>query len=98
MRTDISFLIREVKDMPNIKSAIKRVRKNEEAHAHNIQMKSTMRSTVKKADQAVANNSENAQESVKAAIKQLDKAANKGLIHKNKAARKKASLMKKVQG
>ncbi|AQQ52953.1 30S ribosomal protein S20 [Planococcus lenghuensis] len=84
--------------MPNIKSAIKRVRQNEEAHAQNIQLKSAMRSTVKKADQAVANNGDNVQESVKAAIKQLDKAANKGLIHKNKAARKKSSLMKKVQG
>ena len=84
--------------MPNIKSAIKRVRKNQDAHDQNIQQKSIMRSNVKKAEQALAQNGENTQATVKAAIQQLDKAADKGLIHKNKAARKKSRLMKKAQG
>ena len=81
--------------MPNIKSAIKRVRTNETKNAQNSHVRSTMRSAVKKADQAVLNNEENAGDTVKAAIKQVEKAASKGLIHKNTAARKKSRLMKK---
>lgn len=81
--------------MPNIKSAIKRVRTNETKNAQNSHVRSTMRSAVKKADQALLNNQENAGDSVKAAIKQVEKAASKGLIHKNTAARKKSRLMKK---
>lgn len=82
--------------MPNIKSAIKRVRTNETKNAQNAHMRSTMRSTVKKAEQALLNKDENASDSVKAAIKQVEKAASKGLIHKNTAARKKSRLMKQA--
>ncbi|HSI67279.1 MAG TPA: 30S ribosomal protein S20 [Planococcus sp. (in: firmicutes)] len=83
--------------MPNIKSAVKRVRTNETKHAQNTQVKSAMRSSVKKADHAVANNEENAKDTVKVAIQQVEKAASKGLLHKNTAARKKSRLMKKIQ-
>jgi small subunit ribosomal protein S20 len=86
-----------VKDMPNIKSAVKRVRTNETKNARNTQVKSAMRSSVKKADHAVANNEENANNTVKVAIQQVEKAASKGLLHKNTAARKKSRLMKKMQ-
>lgn len=82
--------------MPNIKSAIKRVKVAEKANIANSQAKSTMRTTVKKAEQALANNAENAQELVVAANQALDKAASKGLIHKNAAARKKSRLAKKA--
>lgn len=82
--------------MPNIKSAIKRVKTSEKANAHNSQLKSTMRTAVKKAETAVLNNEENAKALLDTAIKQLDKAASKGLIHKNKASRKKSRLMKKA--
>ncbi|MGE7912765.1 MULTISPECIES: 30S ribosomal protein S20 [Lysinibacillus] len=82
--------------MPNIKSAIKRVKVNEKANAANTQAKSAMRTTVKKAENAVAANAENAQELLQAAFKSLDKAASKGLIHKNAAARKKSRLAKKA--
>lgn len=82
--------------MPNIKSAIKRVKVNEKANAANTQAKSAMRTTVKKAEAAVATSAENAQELLKAAYKSLDKAASKGLIHKNAAARKKSRLAKKA--
>ncbi|MGI2326531.1 30S ribosomal protein S20 [Planococcus sp. YIM B11945] len=82
--------------MPNIKSAIKRVRTNEKKNAQNSHVRSTMRSAVKKADSAVLNNTENASDTVKAAIKQVEKAASKGLIHKNTAARKKSRLMKQA--
>lgn len=82
--------------MPNIKSAIKRVRTNETKNAQNAHMRSTMRSTVKKAEQALLNKDENASDSIKAAIKQVEKAASKGLIHKNTAARRKSRLMKQA--
>ncbi len=82
--------------MPNIKSAIKRVKVAEKANVANSQAKSAMRTTVKKAEQALANNAENAQELVVAAHKALDTAATKGLIHKNAASRKKSRLAKKA--
>ncbi|MFP3321505.1 30S ribosomal protein S20 [Planococcus sp. SIMBA_160] len=82
--------------MPNIKSAIKRVRTTDKKNAQNSSVKTAMRSSVKKADKAVANNEENKGDSLKAAIKQVEKAASKGLIHKNTAARRKSSLMKKA--
>ena len=82
--------------MPNIKSAIKRVKVAEKANAANAQAKSAMRTTVKKAEQALANNADNAKELVLAASKALDSAASKGLIHKNAAARKKSRLAKKA--
>jgi len=85
-----------VKYMPNIKSAIKRVKVNEKANIANSQAKSAMRTTVKKAENAVAENAENKQELLQAAYKSLDKAASKGLIHKNAAARKKSRLAKKA--
>ena len=82
--------------MPNIKSAIKRVKVAEKANAANSQAKSAMRTTVKKAEQALATGAENAQELVVAASKALDKAVSKGIIHKNAAARKKSRLAKKA--
>ena len=82
--------------MPNIKSAIKRVKVADKANAANSQAKSAMRTTVKKAEQALATGADNAQELVVAASKALDKAASKGLIHKNAAARKKSRLAKKA--
>lgn len=82
--------------MPNIKSAIKRVKTNERLHNQNAQVKSEMRTAVRKADTAALNNDENAKNLIKTAIQQLEKAASKGLIHKNKASRKKSQLMKKA--
>ncbi|GLC88540.1 30S ribosomal protein S20 [Lysinibacillus piscis] len=82
--------------MPNIKSAIKRVKVNAKANVANSQAKSAMRTTVKKAENAIAANAENVQELVQSAHKALDKAASKGLIHKNAAARKKSRLAKKA--
>ncbi|MCP1145352.1 30S ribosomal protein S20 [Lysinibacillus endophyticus] len=82
--------------MPNIKSAIKRVKVAEKANVANSQAKSAMRTTVKKAEQAIATGADNAKELVVAASKALDTAASKGLIHKNAAARKKSRLAKKA--
>ncbi|MBN8200612.1 30S ribosomal protein S20 [Bacillus sp. NTK034] len=83
--------------MPNIKSAIKRVKTSEDRNAHNATVKSAMRTAVKKVDAAVVNNdSAAATASFADAARKLDKAAAKGLIHKNAAARKKSRLMKKM--
>ncbi|WP_153123348.1 30S ribosomal protein S20 [Peribacillus tepidiphilus] len=82
--------------MPNIKSAIKRVKTSEKARAHNAMFKSAMRTAVKSAEAAIANKDENAKEALLLAVKKLDKAASKGLIHKNAAARKKSRLTKKL--
>lgn len=82
--------------MPNIKSAIKRVKVAEKANAANVQVKSAMRTAIKKAETALVAKDENAAELLKVAVKSVDKAASKGLIHKNAAARTKARLMKKA--
>lgn len=83
--------------MPNIKSAIKRVKKSEKRRLRNAMIKSDLRTAVKKANIAIENKD---QEAVKDllinATKKLDKAASKGVIHKNKAARLKSRLMKKA--
>ena len=83
--------------MANIKSAIKRAKLSEERRAHNASIKSDMRSAVKTVEALVTNNDlENAKEPFKTASKKLDKAARKGLIHQNAAARQKSRLAKQV--
>lgn len=83
--------------MPNIKSAIKRVKTSEARNAQNATVKSAMRTAVKKVDAAIVNNdSTAATASFADAARKLDKAAAKGLIHKNAATRKKSRLMKKM--
>jgi small subunit ribosomal protein S20 len=83
--------------MPNIKSAIKRVKTSEARNAQNTTAKSAMRTAVKKVEAAVTlNDAPVAKEAFSAAASKLDKAAAKGLIHKNAAARKKSRLAKKA--
>ncbi|WP_409301788.1 30S ribosomal protein S20 [Peribacillus sp. SCS-155] len=83
--------------MPNIKSAIKRVKTSDERRAHNATVKSTMRTAVKTAENALAgDNKDAAKEALLKAGTKLDKAASKGLIHKNAAARKKSRLAKRL--
>ncbi|GIP15350.1 30S ribosomal protein S20 [Paenibacillus montaniterrae] len=83
--------------MPNIKSAIKRVKTNEKRRALNASQRSALRTAVKTADQAIANaDVEAAKVALITASKKLDKAVTKGLIHKNAAARKKSRLAKKL--
>ena len=83
--------------MPNIKSAIKRVKINDKKRAKNITVKSAMRTSVKKVEAAIVTNDATAVTTTFAdAASKLDKAAAKGLIHKNAAARKKSRLMKKM--
>ena len=79
--------------MPNIKSAIKRVRTTETAEARNISQKNAMRTAVKNAKSAIENNADNKAELVNFAIKSVDKAAHSNLIHSNTADRIKSQLM-----
>lgn len=83
--------------MPNIKSAIKRVKTNEKRRALNASQRSALRTAVKSADQALASSDvEAAKVALINASKKLDKAVTKGLIHKNAASRKKSRLAKKL--
>ncbi|TBL75394.1 30S ribosomal protein S20 [Paenibacillus thalictri] len=83
--------------MPNIKSAIKRVKVSEKRRLRNASQKSALRTAVKAFETAAAGNSvESAKEALIAASKKLDKAVTKGLIHKNAASRKKSRLAKRL--
>ena len=76
--------------MPNIKSAKKRVKVISNKHEQNIGPKGAMKTAIKKVEKEA--NLEN----LKVAYKRIDKALNKGIITKNKAARQKSRLTKKV--
>lgn len=81
--------------MANKKSAIKRMRQSEKRRLHNRLFRGRARTEVKKARQAIESGElEAAQAATKAAVKALDKAASKGIIHPNNAARRKGRLMK----
>ncbi len=82
--------------MPNIKSAKKRVKVLAVKSERNKAMKSNLKTVLKKADAALVGNADGKDEAIKLAIKKIDQAAAKGLIHKNNAARKKASLAKRA--
>ena len=81
--------------MPNIKSSIKRAQLNKLQNARNVAVKSALKTSVRRFEEALVNDPENAVEALKKASRALDKAASKGLIHKNKAARKKSRMAKK---
>ena len=80
--------------MPNIKSAMKRVTVTEKKTAANKMKKSEIRTVVKKAKASIDASSADTAVSLKDAQTTLDKAAAKGYIHKNAAARKKSRLAK----
>ncbi|MCD8094942.1 MAG: 30S ribosomal protein S20 [Ruminococcus sp.] len=80
--------------MPNIKSAKKRVKVNDKKALRNKAIKSDLKTALKKANAAAAENSADKEAVIKQAIKKVDKACAKGVIHKNNAARKKSSLAK----
>lgn len=82
--------------MANIKSALKRIRQDEKRRARNRVIRSRTRTFVRNAKQAIAEgNSTEAAKAVQQAISALDKAAQKGVIHRNNAARRKSRLMKR---
>lgn len=82
--------------MANIKSQIKRNRQNERRRQRNKAVRSELKTRQKAAIQAAENGADDVEELTRLAIKRLDKAASKGVIHKNQAARRKSRLMKQL--
>lgn len=82
--------------MPNVKSAKKRVKIIAAKTLRNKSTRSDLRTAIKKAELALTNNADNKAEVVRSAMKKIDCAAAKGIIHKNNAARKKSGLQLKL--
>ncbi len=83
--------------MANTKSAIKRIRQNEKRRLRNRMVKSKTRTYIKKAIKVIESKDlEAAKAAALTAIKALDKAAEKGVLHKNNAARRKSRLMRRL--
>ncbi|MHB1453155.1 MAG: 30S ribosomal protein S20 [Saccharofermentanales bacterium] len=80
--------------MPNIKSSIKRVKVTSKKTEANKIQKSAIRTVIKKAKVALENSTPDAETAVKSAVVKIDKAAAKGFMHKNTAARKKSKMTK----
>jgi small subunit ribosomal protein S20 len=82
----------------NIKSQKKRILTNEKAHVRNKAVKSELKTRVKVAVRTATAEpgSEESVDALRLAVKRLDKAATKGIIHKNQAANRKSSLMKRI--
>jgi len=85
--------------MPNNAAAEKRMRQEQKRRAHNRSVKTIVKTQITKARTAIAANTVNAEDAeavVRAAVSELDRAAKKGVIHKNNASRRKSRLMKQL--
>ena len=84
--------------MPNNAAAQKRMRQEQKRRLHNRSVKSIVKTQVTKARQAITSDVDDttATDAVRAAISELDRAAKKGVIHRNNAARRKSRLMKQL--
>ena len=82
--------------MANIRSQIKRNRQTLTRTARNKSVRSELRTRTKTANQAIAAGAEDSDEKLRLAVKRIDKAAAKGVIHKNQAANRKARLMRRA--
>ncbi len=83
--------------MANIKSQIKRNKQNLVRHERNKAVRSELKSRAKSAVTAAEAGADDADERLRLAIKRIDKAATKGVIHKNQAARRKSRLVAKAK-
>ena len=81
--------------MPNNAAAQKRMRQEQKRRLHNRSVKSLVKTQITKARHAITLD-ENAEEAVRAAVSELDRAAKKGVIQRNNAARRKSRLMKQL--
>jgi small subunit ribosomal protein S20 len=81
--------------LANTKSAEKRIRANERKRARNQMYRSRVKTLLKKAEEVIFSGQES-EEAIRTAMSTLDKAAVKGIIHKNNAARRKSRLAKKL--
>ncbi|OJF92940.1 30S ribosomal protein S20 [Alkalibacterium sp. 20] len=82
--------------MPNMEQAEKRQRQDVKKKANNVSQATSMKTAKKKFLEAANSDADNAQDLYVKAVKAIDKASSKGLIHENKAARDKSRLSKKV--
>lgn len=82
--------------MANIKSQIKRNRQNERRRVRNMATRSEVKTHVKTALQAAEAGDGSVEEATRQAVQKIDKAAAKGVMHRNTAARKKSRLMKRI--
>ena len=82
--------------MANIKSQIKRNRQNERRRQRNKSVRSELKTRLKAADTGAQTGAEDTPDRVRRAVKALDMAAAKGVIHKNQASKRKSKLMKRV--
>jgi small subunit ribosomal protein S20 len=80
----------------NIKSQIKRNKQNEKRRVRNKAVRSEMKTRTKQALTAIDSGADDTSERSRAAVQNIDKAAKKGVIHKNQAARRKSRLMKRA--
>jgi small subunit ribosomal protein S20 len=81
----------------NIKSQIKRIKQNEKRHQRNKAVKSELKTLVRKFREAAdAGDKDTALAASRVAARKLDKAASKGVIHKNQAANRKSAMMKRA--
>jgi small subunit ribosomal protein S20 len=80
--------------LANTRSAEKRNRQAQKRRANNVRVRTSVRSVVKKAREAIGQDAGAAKPSVQTAVRALDKAASKGIIHKNAAARRISRLAK----
>ena len=79
------------------KSAMKRMRQDEKRHLRNVSVKSFLKTITRRIERLIVQkDASNAESVLRHAVSAFDKAAGKGIIHANKAARKKASLSRKV--
>ena len=88
-------LAEEVIDLANIKSSIKRIKINAKRNQRNRHIKATVRTAVRGFQEALVNG-DDAEQQLRLAIRRIDRAANKGVLHKNAAARKKSRLTKQL--
>ena len=83
--------------MANIKSQLKRIKTNEKARQRNVAVKSALKTAVRRFRTATeSGDAEAAAAALQVASKALDKAASKGVIHKNQAANRKSAIQKKA--
>jgi len=80
----------------NIRSQIKRNRQNEKRRLRNKAVRSELRTRTKRAVTEAEAGAETSAEALRLAIKRIDKAAAKGVIHKNQAANRKSRLMRRI--
>ncbi|MCY3851086.1 MAG: 30S ribosomal protein S20 [Acidimicrobiaceae bacterium] len=84
--------------MANIKSQIKRNRQNLKRNQRNRSVRSEINTRTRTALEAISDDAPDSEDAVRLAVQRIDKAAQKGVIHKNTAARNKSRLVRKLNG